>query len=395
MKEPSAGEREGEPSHEENKSMTEFTASDDAEPQTLASPDERPMAKPKSGRALAALALLIALLAAAGAGYVFWQWWQAEQEAAANDWQGALATALDETAQARTAADTARAELQRALDELRERDSEVAKLLAESTRQREALANALASQTGAAKTAPGTWRVAEAEYLLRIANHRLLMERDASGARHLLQLADDILREAEDFAFHDVRALLAEEITTLAQFADADVQGVFLRLEAVKGSLGQLPLRLPEYIAATGESNEQTAAVSPPAPPAEPTSMWATLAQRLTGLVRFRQHQRDARRPLLPPEQADYLHMNLRLALDRAQLAALRHDAEVFRVSLTEAREWLATFVDARGPAATNMAAELNDLLQTNLAGELPDISRSLARLRQLRTQTAVADAAE
>ena len=377
--------------------MTEFTASDDAEPQTLASADERPMAKPKSGRALAALALLIALLAAAGAGYALWQWWQAEREAAANDWQGALATALDETAQARTAADTARAELQQALGELRERDSEVAQLLAESARQREALAAALASQKGAAKTSPGTWRVAEAEYLLRVANHRLLMERDASGARHLLQLADDILREAEDFAFHDVRALLAEEITALARFTDADVQGVFLRLEAVKGSLGQLPLRLPEYIAATGgESNEQTDAISsPPAPPAEPTSMWAALAQRLTGLVRFRQHQGDARRPLLPPKQADYLHMNLRLALDRAQLAALRHDAEVFRVSLTDASEWLAAFVDARGPAATNMAAELDDLLQTNLAGELPDISRSLARLRQLRTQTAVADAAE
>ena len=376
--------------------MTEFTASDDAGPQTLAPADERPMAKPKSGRALAALALLIALLAAAGAGYVYWQWWQAEREAAANDWQGALATALDETAQARTAADTARAELQQALGELRERDSEVAQLLAESTRQREALAAALASQTGAAKTAPGTWRVAEAEYLLRIANHRLLMERDASGARHLLQLADDILREAEDFAFHDVRALLAEEITALAGFTDADVQGVFLRLEAIKGSLRQLPLRLPEYIAATsGESNEQTdAASTPPAPP-EPTSMWAALAQRLTGLVRFRQHQGGARRPLLPPKQADYLHMNLRLALERAQLAALRHDAEVFRVSLTEASEWLATFVDARGPAAINLAAELNDLLQTNLAGELPDISRSLARLRQLRTQTAVADAAE
>lgn len=377
--------------------MTEFTASDDAEPQTLAPADERPMAQPKSGRALAALALLIALLAAAGAGYVLWQWWQAEQEAAANDWQGTLAAALDETAQARNAADTARAELERALDELRARDSEVAQLLAESARQREALANALASQAGTAKTAPGTWRVAEAEYLLRIANHRLLMERDASGARHLLQLADDILRESEDFAYHDVRALLAEEITALAQFTDADVQGVFLRLEAIKGALRQLPLRLPEYIAATGgETNEQTDAISPPpAPPAEPTSMWATLAQRLTGLVRFRQHQGDARRPLLPPEQADYLHMNLRLALDRAQLAALRHDAEVFRVSLTEANEWLAAFVDARGPAATNMAAELNELLQTNLAGELPDISRSLARLRQLRTQTAVADATE
>ena len=377
--------------------MTEFTASDDARPQTLAPADERPMARPKSGRALAVLALLIALLAAAGAGYALWQWWQAEREAAANDWQGTLAAALDETAQARTAADTARAELQQALGELRERDSEVAQLLAESARQRETLAAALASQTGAAKTAPGTWRVAEAEYLLRIANHRLLMERDASGARHLLQLADDILREAEDFAFHDVRALLAEEITTLAQFTDADVQGVFLRLEAIKGSLGQLPLRLPEYIAATGgNTNEQTDAISsPPAPPAEPTSMWATLAQRLTGLVRFRQHQGDARRPLLPPEQADYLQMNLRLALDRAQLAALRHDAEVFRVSLTEAREWLAAFVDARGPAATNMAAEFDDLLQTNLAGELPDISRSLARLRQLRTQTVVADAAE
>ena len=367
--------------------MTEPTARDGSEAQQQALTDERASAPPKSGRALAALALLIAMLAAAGAGYALWQWWQAAQEDAAT-----LAAALDEAAQARQAADAVREELRHALGE---RDRQVSQLLEEGTRQREALAEAAAGQSADSRTSPGAWRLAEAEYLLRIANHRLLMERDASGAKHLLQLADDILRDSRSFAFHDVRALLAEEMAALATFADADVQGVFLRLEALKGRLRQLPLRLPEYIATPPEEAQPADATSPPTTPAEPASMLASLAQRLTNLVRFRRHQGDATRPLLPPQQADYLHMNLRLALDRAQLAALRHDAEIFRLSLTDAREWLSEFVDARRPVAKDMAQELDGLLQTNLASELPDISRSLTLLRQLRAGNAVAGAPE
>ena len=366
--------------------MTDLDTSDRQHPQPHAASDERGSATPKGGRALASLALLISLAAIAAAAYASWLWWQTHEELAASDWQAALTAALDDSEQRRAAANAVlRDELDQALDE---RDREVARLVEENDRQRQALA--ATAQTADAPPAPGSWRLAEAEYLLRIANHRLLMERDAAGARQLLGLADDLLREANNFAYHEVRALLAEEIAVLGTFQDVDVQGVFLRLEALKGLLDRLPLRLPEYTASHDEEGDADDGVEP-ASPAEPPSLLDALLQRLGGLVRFRQHQDDAMRPLLPPRQADYLQMNLRLALDRAQLAVLRHDDGVFSASLTNARAWLTQFVDLRQPASADMQRELDDLLQAKWDTALPDISRSLAHLRQLRsTATAV-----
>lgn len=365
--------------------MTDLETEDSS---TQTRPDEA-RAPPSGGRGLAWLALLLALLAALGSGYLWWLWWQREQ--AAGEWQATLTRAVEEAKRANAAARLSlRNEFQQALAE---HDDVVTRQLEENVRQHQARAQA-AAQTADTSASPGSWRLAETEYLLRIANHRLLMERDAPGAKHLLQLADDLLRETEDFAFHEVRGLLADEMTALGAFQTADVQGVFLRLEALKGAIDRLPLRLPEYIGQPGESAEQDsagehAATLPEAAADEPPSMLDTFLQRISGLVRFRRHQDDALRPLLPPQQADYLKMNLRLALDRAQLAALRHHDEVFRTSLADARRWLAHFVDARRPAATAMASELDELMQSNLAADLPDISRSLNRLRQLRDATA------
>ena len=43
------------------------------------------------------------------------------------------------------------------------------------------------------------WKLAEVEYLLRIANHRILMERDVVAARDLLSAADAVLNDLDDF----------------------------------------------------------------------------------------------------------------------------------------------------------------------------------------------------
>ena len=104
-----------------------------------------------------------------------------------------------------------------------------------------------ASDSAPAPAAPRDWQLAEVEYLLRLANHRVRLERDADGATDLLTAADETLARLDDFAFHEVRALLAEETASLRAFEGADVAGVFLRLEAAKGLIDQLPLRLPAY----------------------------------------------------------------------------------------------------------------------------------------------------
>ena len=330
---------------------------------------EHPAERAATGRALATLALLLSLAAAGFAGYAGWL----ARQAATNDAVVELDTRLAVQAQRESGElDSLRTEL----EALAARTEEALAALRESHAQHRDLIAAAAAEGREADSR--RWRLAEAEYLIRVANHRLLMERDADGAENLLALADEVLADAGALAYHDVRALLAEEIAALRAFEDVDVQGIFLRLEALKGQLDQLPLRLPAYSAPRP--------VIAAAQEEEPPSALDTLFQRIGGLIRFRRHDGEAVRPLLSPRQAEYLELNLRLALDRAQLAALRHDREIHRASVAAARDWLRRFVDPTRPATEHLLRELDALLAIDFGGEPPDISRSLSRLRALRT---------
>lgn len=243
---------------------------------------------------------------------------------------------------------------------------------------REDLLEAVNQVTSQTPPSSREWRVAEVAYLLRIANHRVLMERDVEAALELLSAADSILMELDDFSFYEVRARLADELLALQGVQGNDVQGIYLRLEAVKGDLEQLPLRLPEYLAARE-------AATPP--DSEPATFWEALRAQLTSYLRVRRFSGTIK-PLLSNEEAAYLELNLRLMLERAQLATLRREQVVYESSLTTAADWLMEYIDTDAEAVMRVVNELKLLTGVKLDQELPDISGSLAALQAARRGT-------
>ena len=330
--------------------------------------EEAPNAPPtrQRGRGLAMLALLVAIAALAAAAWAGYRTWLVPGPTAAD-----FARLASDNAALEAHLDRELAALAATVDALAGEVANAQRKLQLLQEQQERQA-ATAGPGAQAQPPAEAWQVAEAEYLLRVANHRLLLEADAAGAERMLAAADEALAAAAPFAYHEVRTLLATERAALKAAAGTDVQGIFLRLNALKGQLGQLPLRLPEY----------TAERPKPAPAA--TTMLGALGERFSGLVRFRRSDENAR-PLLPPAQAENLLLNLRLALNHAQLAALRRDQAIFETSLANAAEWLEDHVDTRQQASRAIAAELAALQAEDLAAELPDISGSLARLRAIR----------
>ena len=326
-----------------------------------------------AGRGLGLLAIVLALAALACSGYLYWQLvWQAGGDIDTRFAELEAEVARERSARVATE-EAARAEREQLADDL----AAQVRVLATT---RAALARSTASEAAPATHAPRDWQLAEVEYLLRLANHRVRLERDADGATELLGAADEILARLDDFAFHEVRALLAEETASLRAFEGADVAGVYLRLEAAKGLIGQLPLRLPEYADVGGVGE-----VATDAPADDERSLIEALLARADGLVRFRRHDVEARRPLLPADEVEDLEGRLRLALDRAQLAALRRDQAIFAASLSAARDVLDAFVDQTGDAAAALGTEIEVLLAVDLAKPMPDISGSLTKLRDLR----------
>ena len=340
---------------------------------------DEPAAPRSPGRGVGLLACVLALAALALGGYLYWHlvWRPGGDVDARID---ALQAEVDRERRERIATEeAARAERGQLADDL------AAQVQVLATTRAALASRPTTSDAAPASAAPRDWQLAEVEYLLRLANMRVRLERDADGAADLLSAADEILARIDDFAFHEVRALLAEEAASLRAFEGADVAGVYLRLDAAKGLIDQLPLRLPEYAAADDSGDEAPAGASADGE----RSLVEALLARADGLVRFRRHDLDARRPLLPADEVEDLERHLRLALDRAQLATLRRDQAVFTASLYAARDALHAFVDPTRDAAAALVEEIDALLAVDLAKPMPDISGSLTRLRDLRQVTA------
>ena len=317
------------------------------------------------GRGVAWFALLIALLALGGGAYLYYEVLykqplvQLEERLSAGK-----SEQLEEISSLKSAL-------------ARQQESVTLKLTEAQTNQAQELAetqagllDSLQQTLLAAPPLQREWKLAEAEYLLRIGNHRVLMEQDTQGALTLFLAVDEILAELDDFALHQARAVLADEIMALRQVPRQDLQGLYLRLETIKGQFDQAIFKTPEYVAK-------------PAPRDPEETVWSQLATQMKAFVRVRRVVGDeAVKPLLTPTEEQFLELNLRLALEQAQLAALKRQQVVYEQALGNVRSWVDVHVDDSQGA---LIAEIDVLLSFELAYPVPNVAGSLRELNAVR----------
>lgn len=230
------------------------------------------------------------------------------------------------------------------------------------------------------------WLLAEAEYLLRLANQRMLMERGTLGALGLLESADDILAQLDDSELFGVRDKLSRDIATLKLTPSVDRSGLYLQLSALAEKIEQLPElpRVPEDI-------HQGEAPVIPHDSSEgglkASSFWTRLKDhfwnamdKLKHQVRIRHHDQPLQ-PLLPPDGARYLRQNIRFNLEQAQLAMLREETAIYRQSLQQAEELLRQYFFNQ-PQAMLIGDQLQALSEKDVVVVLPSISGSLSALQ-------------
>ena len=365
-------------SEEEAPAELEQVEPEQAEPEQ-AEP-EPPAEKPakRGGGFLVWLVLLIALAGCGGVGYLYWELIHKDPQ---GDLKAELASASEQSS---AAVISLQDDLDGELSALRaSQESALAEALASfDSRMEAAEAGFASSLSDVINTAPPSereWKLAEAAYLLRVANHRLLMEQDARTALTMLEATDQILTELDDFSLHTVRAALADEMLALRRVRGADVQGLYLTIEAIKNQLAGLPIAVPEYIAEVPEA---------PEPPPE-ADFWEVLRDRFFALFSFREVGRDGVRPLLAPDETLYLEQNIRLTLEQAQLAALKRHQAVYEASLTNARAWVEAYLAGDSQDVQDFVTELNELLAVDLERPMPDISASFTALNDVLRGTA------
>ena len=228
------------------------------------------------------------------------------------------------------------------------------------------------------------WLLAEAEYLLRIANQRLMIEKDIRGAMSALEAADEVLNESDDIGVYPVRQQLAREILALKGLTGVDRTGLYLTLEAAINSIHQLTDQAlisenaPGFVvsAAQGESagtDEEPGAV---------VQAWNKVKATLMQVVVVRRMDEPVK-PLLSPDQSAYARLNLQLMLEEAEMAVLRGNQPLYERALTKARTTIDDWYNASNPRVTALSDTLAELAGKNVDPELPDISQSLDLLKE------------
>lgn len=327
---------------------------------------------PTGGRAAAAFVVLLVLIlalagAAAGGGYLLWQ-------------------RLDRTAAEAASARTALAErvdgVAGRLGDLEGRLAGVADRAARVAERQTALETRLNGLRQRLSDGGTGWVVAETEYLLRMANRRLQLSRDVAAAIKALEAADVRLAGLGEPAYLPVREAIAEEIAALEAVPRPDVEGLALRLSSLAQRAGTLPVQRPRLSAPAPEEPET----------AREVSGWreflAALWSDLQGLVSIR-HERPEGLPLLPPEQHEYLRQNVRLKIETARLALLRHEPATYRSVLEEAAAWVQRYFDTDRAEVAQLTGALEELQGVAVRPELPEISGSLRRLKEVNERLA------
>ena len=274
-----------------------------------------------------------------------------------------------------------RAQLLQALEtRLAEQDAALEQQRSQLTRQGETLSRIDASDRE-------SWLLAEVEYLLRLANQRLIMTGDVAAARALLDNVDGILRDLDDAALHPVRAAVASDLAALRAVPEVDVEGIYLRLGALLEQAGELAiLRLP------GEQQE----LQPPPQPRQEAAPgdwqqqlqqgWESALHKLSDYLTIRRRDVPVE-ALMDPRWEGLVRQNLRMLLEQARVALLSGNQSLYRESLERARYWVTEFFQSDEATARSMAREIDQLSAVQIDVALPDVSASLAALNDAMEQ--------
>ncbi len=222
------------------------------------------------------------------------------------------------------------------------------------------------------------WLLAEAQYLLSLANQRLVIEREASTANALLAAADNILAGIDIIELRTVRQAIKSEQIALQLASAFDREGLFLEIAALSDQIDKLSLfKMPEIILDKPSEIVST----------EGLSFWEKFKQSiamsiddLQFLVRVRELSKPVE-PILPPDSHQYLKQNLRFMLEQAQLALLKEQSQVYRNALLKAHQWIEQYYAINERESQVILARLAEIAEINIQQPIPDITQSRNQL--------------
>lgn len=314
------------------------------------------------------LSILVAVMALAGSGAVGWMGWQEIQvlrkEITASSALAPVVTRLEGRVD----------QHQSQFSEIQQQLNALAMQIERTESRNQSVIDrveGVAEQLARAQVDTRTsYTLAEAEYLLKLADQRLLIERNPETAIVLMRTAQALLGQLDDGRLLPIREQLAADVQALSSVERVDVLGMqaeLLALDAVLDAL-ELPVRRLQVIEA-----EQTEAA--------PMNDWL---QTLSEFIRIREVDAPIA-PLVTAADAGRAREVLRLSLEQIKVAMLREDQALFDASVSQAIRVTQHFFSTVEGAGLRVMQTLEQLAGQKVVRPIPDASAGLRALQTFR----------
>jgi uroporphyrin-3 C-methyltransferase len=221
------------------------------------------------------------------------------------------------------------------------------------------------------------WQLAEVEYLMRVAQHKLILQDDFEGAAITLQAASDKIALTGDPGLLPVRVMISEEIADLKTRKRADLVGMTLILAQLARQVRALE---PGFAVRVREA--EPAPVPAPAP--ESQNWLDKVDSFVDSLVTIRyQDAEPTRVEANVANVSETLEDNLKLA----RWAVLDRDAFQYAQLIEQSLRLFREFYDLDNAANHDFMQQLQNLQKMQLKPEKPDINASLRELQRILSQ--------
>ena len=221
------------------------------------------------------------------------------------------------------------------------------------------------------------WQFAEVEYLMRIAQHKLILQNDFAGAAITLQAASDKIAQTGDPGLLPVRVKISEEIADLKTRRRPDLVGATLQLAQLTHQLRVLsPGFTPRVESPSSE---------PEAAPLDSSANWIDrLRAMIDSLIMVRRV--DSKPSVIEANVIDVattLEDNLKLA----RWSVLERDVSQYSHLIEESLRLFSEFYNLDDAANNDFYTQLQSLQKLTINPEMPDIIGSLQLLQQILSQ--------
>lgn len=217
------------------------------------------------------------------------------------------------------------------------------------------------------------WHIAEAQYLVNLANDHLQFTHNVTLAIALLQRADQVLQNLQDPNLLEIRKSLAADIASLQATPQIDMTSLYLHLTGLNAQLDQLPLPINPL---KPDVNQMHSATLPTGLPWWKEG-WERTWDALGKIVIVRNTGANAL-PLVLPDEKIFLYQNLHAQMESAMWGVLHRNAEVYQASLSASIAWIQQYFVQDAPETKSMLQHLQELRKINIQPPALNLSTTL-----------------